>query len=53
MQLNERESKIEQKEKLYVDLRRILARQPGQEAYEQLRIYEAALKDKKAKHRVR
>lgn len=52
LQMKEKDNKIEQKERLYVDLRRILARQPGQEVHEQLRIYEAAMKEKKSKHRV-
>ena len=34
---------------LYVDLRRILARQPGNEAREQLRIYAQGIEEKKAK----
>ncbi len=39
---------IQEKEKLYVDLRRVLARQPGAEAAEQLRLYMKTLKQKKA-----
>jgi hypothetical protein len=34
---------------LYVELRRVLARQPGSEAEEQLRLYESTLKDKRSK----
>eukprot|EP01083_Nonionella_stella_P201161 736033_1 len=47
-----KDDKIKQTEKLYVDLRRILARQPGNEAREQLRKYAEALQEKKAKYKV-
>ena len=41
---------IRNNEQLYIDLRRVLARQPSSEANEQLRIFEAAIKEKKARH---
>ena len=37
---------IQQKEKLYVELKNILARQPGPEVAEQLSIYQQGLRDK-------
>merc|ERR1719502_2299155 len=37
---------IQQKEKLYVELRAILARQPGPEVAEQLNLYQANLSEK-------
>jgi hypothetical protein len=40
---------IQSSEKLYVNLRKVLARQPGSEAAEQLRLYAATLRDKKSK----
>lgn len=40
---------IQEKEKLYVDLRRVLARQPGSEAADQLRVYLEQLDEKKSK----
>lgn len=36
----------QEKEKLYVELKHILARQPGPEVAEQLQIYQQTLKDK-------
>jgi len=45
----ERDKSIQEKEKLYVDLRRVLARQPGSEAAEQLRVYLEQLDEKRAK----
>ncbi|KAB0395313.1 hypothetical protein E2I00_015904 [Balaenoptera physalus] len=38
--------KLEEKEKLYVELKHILARQPGPEAAEQLQIYRHTLREK-------
>ena len=40
---------IQEKEKLYVELRRVLARQPGSEAAEQLRVYLEQLDEKRSK----
>merc|ERR1719375_2953986 len=37
---------IQEKEKLYVELKNILARQPGPEVAEQLSVYQQNLKDK-------
>eukprot|EP01135_Chromosphaera_perkinsii_P000050 Nk52_evm1s24 gene=Nk52_evmTU1s24 len=42
----EKELLIQEKEKLYVELKNILARQPGPEVAEQLNIYQQTLKDK-------
>ncbi|XP_071828537.1 cilia- and flagella-associated protein 58-like [Apostichopus japonicus] len=42
----EKELLIQEKEKLYVELKHILARQPGPEVAEQLQIYQQTLKDK-------
>uniref|UniRef100_A0A803VLJ3 Cilia and flagella associated protein 58 n=1 Tax=Ficedula albicollis TaxID=59894 RepID=A0A803VLJ3_FICAL len=42
----EKEFLLQEKEKLYVDLRRMLARQPGPEATEQLQQYRNILRDK-------
>ena len=42
----EKELLIEEKDTLYVDLKRILARQPGPEVAEQLQIYQQTLKEK-------
>jgi chromosome segregation ATPase len=48
-QVDQKDKEIQEKEKLYVDLRRVLARQPGSEAAEQLRIYTATLREKRGK----
>mmetsp|Transcript_12771 Transcript_12771/g.24611 ORF Transcript_12771/g.24611 Transcript_12771/m.24611 type:complete len:1085 (+) Transcript_12771:101-3355(+) len=48
-QVDAKDGAIQEKEKLYVDLRKVLARQPGSEAAEQLRLYAATLRDKKSK----
>jgi hypothetical protein len=48
-QVETRDKEIQDKEKLYVDLRRVLARQPGSEAAEQLRLYAATLREKQGK----
>ena len=42
----EKELLIQEKEKLYVELKNILARQPGPEVAEQLSVYQQNLKDK-------
>ncbi|KAF5909199.1 cilia- and flagella-associated protein 58, partial [Clarias magur] len=42
----EKELLLQEKEKLYVELKHILARQPGPEAAEQLQIYQQTLKEK-------
>lgn len=47
----ERDKMILEREKLYVELRRVLARQPGPEANEQLEQYASVLKEKKSKLR--
>lgn len=43
----------QEKEKLYVELRRVLARQPGPEATEQLQQYRNILRDKTKQIKVR
>ncbi|XP_038070552.1 cilia- and flagella-associated protein 58-like [Patiria miniata] len=42
----EKELLIQEKEKLYIELKHILARQPGPEVAEQLQIYQQTMKDK-------
>ncbi|NWR74985.1 CFA58 protein, partial [Centropus unirufus] len=42
----ERELLLQEKEKLYVELKRVLARQPGPEAAEQLQLYQYTLREK-------
>lgn len=42
----EKELMIQEKEKLYLELKHILARQPGPEVAEQLQIYQQTLKEK-------
>ena len=42
----EKELLIQEKEKLYMELKHILARQPGPEVAEQLRIYQESLRSK-------
>ncbi|XP_007901821.1 cilia- and flagella-associated protein 58 [Callorhinchus milii] len=42
----EKELLLQEKEKLYVELKHILARQPGPETAEQLQIYQKALREK-------
>lgn len=44
---------IQEKEKLYVELKHILARQPGPEVAEQLSIYQQTLKEKTKQMKVR
>ena len=45
-QVVERDLLIQEKDKLYVELKNILARQPGPEVAEQLSIYQQGLRDK-------
>merc|ERR1711871_1815320 len=42
----EKELRIQEAEKEYIELRELLARQPGPEVHEQLSIYKSTLKDK-------
>jgi len=42
----EKDMLIEEKEKLYMELKKILARQPGPEALEQLSVYQQSLREK-------
>lgn len=42
----EKELLIQEKEKLYMELKEILKRQPGPEVAEQLQIYQQTLKEK-------
>lgn len=42
----EKELLIQEKEKLYMELKQILQRQPGPEVAEQLHIYQQTLKEK-------
>jgi len=51
-EVQDKDKAIEEKEKLYVSLRKVLARQPGSEAHEQLRLYAATLAEKQEKYRV-
>ena len=44
---------IQEKEKLYVELKQILQRQPGPEVAEQLQIYQQTLKEKTKQMKVR
>lgn len=45
-QVVEKELLIQEKEKLYMELKDILKRQPGPEVAEQLQIYQQTLKEK-------
>ena len=49
----EKELLIQEKEKLYVELKHILARQPGPEVAEQLQIYQQTLREKTKQMKVR
>jgi predicted RNase H-like nuclease (RuvC/YqgF family) len=49
----EKELLIQSKEKLYLELKNILARQPGPEVAEQLNIYQQQMKDKSRQLKVR
>nr|BAE00607.1 unnamed protein product [Macaca fascicularis] len=44
--------KLQEKEKLYMELKHVLARQPGPEAAEQLKLYRRTLHDKKQQLKV-
>ena len=46
LQVVEKELLIQEKEKLYMELKEILKRQPGPEVAEQLQIYQQTLKEK-------
>lgn len=46
IQVVEKELLIQEKEKLYMELKAILQRQPGPEVAEQLQIYQQTLKEK-------
>jgi hypothetical protein len=46
-EVDSKDSLITQKEQLYVNLRKILMRQPGAEAAEQLKLYAQTLKEKR------
>uniref|UniRef100_A0A2K6SGQ3 Cilia and flagella associated protein 58 n=1 Tax=Saimiri boliviensis boliviensis TaxID=39432 RepID=A0A2K6SGQ3_SAIBB len=48
----EKELVLQEKEKLYVELKHVLARQPGPEAAEQLKLYRRTLHDKKKQLKV-
>ena len=48
-QVVEKDLLIQEKDKLYLDLKNILARQPGPEVAEQLSIYQQNLRDKTQK----
>eukprot|EP00960_Hanusia_phi_P029248 747857-Hanusia_phi.AAC.1 len=49
----EKDLLIQEKEKLYVELKNILARQPGPEVAEQLSIYQQNLREKTRQMKVR
>ncbi len=44
---------LQEKEKLYVELKHILARQPGPEAVEKLQVYQRTLREKTKQLKVR
>lgn len=52
-QVVERELLIQEKEKLYMELKTILQRQPGPEVAEQLQIYQQTLKEKTKQMKVK
>jgi hypothetical protein len=52
-QVVEKELLIQEKEKLYMELKHILARQPGPEVAEQLQLYQQTLKEKTKQLKVR
>ena len=52
-QVVEKELLIQEKEKLYMELKHILARQPGPEVAEQLQIYQQTLKEKTKQMKVK
>ena len=45
-QVVEKELLIQEKEKLYMEMKQVLQRQPGPEVAEQLHIYQQSLKEK-------
>lgn len=49
----EKELLIQEKEKLYMELKTILQRQPGPEVAEQLQIYQQTLKEKTKQMKVK
>lgn len=49
----EKELLIQEKEKLYMELKQILQRQPGPEVAEQLQIYQQTLKEKTKQMKVK
>ena len=53
LQVVEKELLIQEKEKLYMELKHILARQPGPEVAEQLQIYQQTLKEKTKQMKVK
>ena len=53
VQVVEKELLIQEKEKLYMELKHILARQPGPEVAEQLQIYQQTLKEKTKQMKVK
>ena len=53
VQVVSKEMAIQEKEKLYIDLKQILARQPGPEVAEQLQIYQQSLKEKTKQMKVK
>lgn len=52
-QVVEKELLIQEKEKLYMELKTILQRQPGPEVAEQLQIYQQTLKEKTKQMKVK
>lgn len=51
--MEEKELLIQEKEKLYIELNHVLARQPGPEVAEQLQVYNSTLKEKNKQIKVR
>jgi hypothetical protein len=51
--VEEKELLIQEKEKLYIELNHVLARQPGPEVAEQLQVYNSTLKEKNKQIKVR
>ena len=49
----EKELMIQSKEKLYIELKKILARQPGPELADQLNLYQASLREKTSQLKVK
>lgn len=45
-EVEEKELLVQEKEKLYIELNHVLARQPGPEVAEQLQVYNSTLKEK-------